>query len=302
VNGIYAECLSSCPSLPAGVVNMVHGDLELSKTLCTHTQVDVISFTGSSATGKAIMAGAAPTLKRLSLELGGKAPAIVFADADIETAVREVVNGLIPHCGQMCTAIGRVLVEEGAWTDFVPKLVEAARAVTVGDPHDAWVRMGPLFDLQSAARYTQNAASAEQVGDTLLSAQVMSGHPQRNVVTPALYEVEDVSHRLVQEELFSPIGIVERFGSEEDAVVRANSTRYGLAASVHTSDHARSRRVARALKSGTVWINCHNRLFAEAETGGYRESGMGRLHGLEGLSDFMETKHIYAEFGRLASG
>jgi betaine-aldehyde dehydrogenase len=302
VNGIYAECLASCRSLPAGVVNMVHGDLEVSETLCTHVDVDVISFTGSSATGKAIMAGAVPTLKRLSLELGGKAPAIVFADADIGTAVREVVNGLIPHCGQMCTAIARVLVEEGAWDDFVPKLVEAARAVTVGDPLDASVRMGPLFDLQSAERYVRNAASAEQVGDTLLPAEVMPEHPQRNVVTPALYAVEDVTHRLVQEELFAPIGIIERFGSEEDAVIRANSTRYGLAASVHTCDHARSRRVARALKSGTVWINCHNRLFAEAETGGYRESGMGRLHGLEGLSDFMETKHIYAEFGRLPTG
>ena len=96
--------------------------------------------------------------------------------------------------------------------------------------------------------------------------------------------------------------MVERFTTEQSAVTSANATRYGLAASVHTSDHARARRVARALKSGTVWINCHNRLFAEAETGGYRESGMGRLHGLEGLSDFMETKHIYAEFGRLNSG
>lgn len=302
VNGIYAECLASCPSLPQGVVNMVHGDLDVSKTLCTHVDVDVISFTGSSATGKAIMAGAAPTLKRLSLELGGKAPAIVFADADIEAAVREVVNGLIPHCGQMCTAIGRVLVADEAWDEFVPKLVEAARSVTVGDPIDASVRMGPLFDLPSAERYSQNAASAEQVGETLLAAEVIAGHPREIVVTPALYAVEDVSHRLVQEELFAPIGVVERFGSEEDAVVRANATRYGLAASVHTSDHALSRRVARALKAGTVWINCHNRLFAEAETGGYRESGMGRLHGLEGLSDFMETKHIYAEFGRLPTG
>ena len=302
VNGIFAECLASCPSLPPGVVNMVHGDLDASKMLCTHVDVDVISFTGSSATGKAIMAGAAPTLKRLSLELGGKAPAIVFADADMETAVHEVVNGLIPHCGQMCTAIGRVLVQEDAWDALVPKLVEAARAVTVGDPMDASVRMGPLFDLKSAERYEMNTASAAQMGDTILPAQVMAGHPQRNVVTPALYEVEDVSHRLVQEELFAPIGIVERFGTEEDAVIRANSTRYGLAASVHTRDHARSRRGARALKSGTVWINCHNRLFAEAETGGYRESGMGRLHGLEGLSDFMETKHIYAEFGRLPTG
>jgi len=184
----------------------------------------------------------------------------------------------------------------------VPKLVDAARDVTVGDPMDASVRMGPLIDPPSAERYAQNAASAAQVGDTLLPAEVIAGHPQQNVVTPALYAIEDTSHRLVQEELFAPIGVIERFVSEEDAVLLANSTRYGLAASVYTGDHARARRVARALKSGTVWINCHNRLFAEAETGGYRESGLGRLHGLEGLADFMETKHIYAEFGRLPTG
>ena len=117
-----------------------------------------------------------------------------------------------------------------------------------------------------------------------------------------LVSVEDRTHRLVQEELFAPIGILERFSTEEEAVVSANATRYGLAASVHSQNHSRARRVARALKAGTVWINCHNRLFAEAETGGYRESGLGRLHGLEGLADFMETKHIYAEFGRTAAG
>ncbi len=302
VNGIYAECLAACANLPPGVVNVVHGDLDVSTTLCTHVDVDVVSFTGSSSTGKAIMAGAAPTLKRLSLELGGKAPTLVFGDADMDVTVREIVNGLIPHCGQMCTAIARILVADDAWDAFVPRLVEAAKSVSVGDPLDDGVHMGPLFDAPSAERYASNVGSAEQVGQTLLAGQVLDGHPQTNVVTPALYEIEDRTHRLVQDELFSPIGILERFSSEEAAVVSANATRYGLAASVFTRDGSRGRRVARALKAGTVWINCHNRLFAEAETGGYRESGMGRLHGLEGLSDFMETKHTYAEFGRLPSG
>jgi len=302
VNRIFAECLATCASLPAGVVNVVHGDLDVAQTLCTDVDVDVISFTGSSATGKAIMAGAALTLKRLSLELGGKAPALVFADADIESAVREVMNGLIPHAGQMCTAIARILVEDSVWDRFVPALTEAAKQVSVGDPFDEGVRMGPLFDIPSADRYAANTQAAAQVGQTVLAGEIRDGHPQGNVVTPALYEVADTSHRLVQDELFAPIGLLERFKTDEQAVVSANATRYGLAASVHTQNHSRARRVARALKSGTVWINCHNRLFAEAETGGYRESGMGRLHGLEGLADFMETKHIYAEFGRLPTG
>ena len=298
VNRIFAECLAACASLPKGVVNVVHGDLAVSQVLCTHPEVDVVSFTGSSATGKKIMAGAAPTLKRLSLELGGKAPALVFGDADMDRAAAEITRGLIPHCGQMCTAVARVLVAEEAWDAFVPKLVTAAKAVTSGDPLADGVAMGPLFTETAAERYLADIAAADQAGEVLLAGGVEEGHPRRNVVRPALYHLDDPQHRLSQDELFAPIGIVERVADEAVAVASANATRFGLAASVHTRDHARARRVARALKSGTVWINCHNRLFAEAETGGYRDSGMGRLHGLEGLSDFMETKHIYAEFGR----
>ena len=302
VNQIFAECLAACPSLPLGVVNVVHGDLVVSQTLCTHADVDVVSFTGSSTTGKAIMAGAAPTLKRLSLELGGKAPALIFGDADMETATAEIVRGAIAHAGQMCTAVARVLVEDTVWDEFIPRLAGAAGKVVAGDPMDAAVQMGPLFDLESTARYEANLSSARQAGDTILDGAVGDGHPRRNVVSPAIFELSDPTHRLVQDELFSPILMVEQFATEEAAVVSANATRYGLAASVHTTDHARARRVSRALKSGTVWINCHNRLFAEAETGGFRESGMGRLHGLEGLSDFMETKHIYAEYGHVNAG
>ena len=304
VNRIFAECLAACPSLPAGVVNAVHGEIDVARALCTHVEIDAVSFTGSSATGKAIMAGAAPTLKRLSLELGGKASALVFADADIGVVVREILNGAIAHAGQMCTAVARVLVEAQAWDSFVPALVEAARGVTVGDPIDNKVRMGPLFDLPSAEKYQANlaAAAAAQAGPTLLAGEIRGGHPRGNVVPPALCETRDVAHRLVQEELFAPIIMVERFSDDEAAVLSANGTRYGLAASVFTGDQARARRVARALKSGTDWINCHNRLFAEAETGGYRDSGLGRLHGLEGLATFMETKHVYAEFGRLPTG
>ncbi len=298
VNRIFAECLAACPSLPAGVVNIIHGDIEVAQVLTSHVDVDVVSFTGSSATGKKIMATGAKTLKRLSLELGGKAPAIVFSDADVDLAVREVTNGLIPHAGQMCTAIARILVADEIWQTFVPQLVEALKGITVGDPHSIETRMGPLFDTIGAQRYLSDQKDAALVGDPILDGEVVTGHPLENVVKPALYEIEDRDHRLVQTELFSPIGMLERFSSEQEAVQNANATRYGLAASVFTQDHSRARRVARSLKSGTVWINCHNRLFAEAETGGFRESGLGRLHGLEGLSDFMETKHIYAEFGR----
>ncbi len=301
-NRLYAEALADCPSLPPGVVNVVHGDLEMSQTLCQHVDVDVVSFTGSSATGKAIMAAGAPTLKRLSLELGGKSPALIFGDADIGVAVQEIMRGIIPHTGQMCTAIGRVLVQDSAWDIFVPKLAEALKAVQAGDPLSQVTQMGPMFNDDAVRRFTRDLASARQSGETILDGEVLDGHPKNNVVTPALFAIQDRSHRLVQEELFAPICMLERVSDEEEAVISANATRYGLSASVHSQDHARTRRVARALKAGTVWINCHNRLFAEAETGGYRESGLGRLHGLEGLSDFMETKHIYAEYGQVPTG
>lgn len=302
VNRIHAECLASCTSLPAGVVNVVHGDLEVSRTLCTHPEVDVVSFTGSSATGKKIMAGAAATLKRLSLELGGKAPALVFADADMAVSVAEISRGLTAHAGQMCTAVARILVADDAWDQFVPQLADAVRSFNCGDPQDPDKAMGPLFNLPGAERYSANIAAAAQAGETIVAGDIEGGHPLGNVVRPALYRLDDVTHRLNQEELFSPIGILSRVSGEAAMVLSANATRYGLAASVFTRDHARARRVARAMKAGTVWINCHNRLFAEAETGGYRESGMGRLHGIEGLSDFLETKHIYAEFGRTDTG
>ena len=247
------------------------------------------------------MQSAAPTLKRLSLELGGKSPAIVFADADMARAAREISAGIIPHCGQMCTAIGRILVEETAWSEFVPLLVAALQATKIGEPLDHNNDMGPLFTPQSAHRYEQALSEASGAGETVLAGECLAGNwPLRNFVSPALYRIDDPSHHLVQEELFAPIGLLETFKSEEQAVTSANATRYGLSASVYTIDESRSKRVGRAIKAGTIWVNCHNRLFAEAETGGYRESGLGRLHGLEGLSPFMETKHIYSEFGRLS--
>ncbi len=302
VTHLLAQCLANCASLPAGVVNIVQGDLEVSKVLCTDIDMDVVSFTGSSATGKSIMQSAAPTLKRLSLELGGKSPAIVFADADMQRAAREISAGIIPHCGQMCTAISRVLVEESAWTQFVPHLVAALQSKKIGRPLDNHSDMGPLLTPENTNRYEKYIAQAADIGDTILAgARLAGGWPRENFVSPALYHISDPSHHLVQEELFAPIGILETFKSEEGAVVSANASRYGLAASLYTTDESRSKRVARAIKSGTVWVNCHNRLFAEAETGGYRESGLGRLHGLEGLSPFMETKHIYSEFGRVSS-
>ena len=299
---LFAECLSRCPSLPQGVVQIVHGDLACSQMLCQHPQVDVISFTGSTTTGKAIMASAATSLKRLSLELGGKSPAIVLEDADLDRAAHEIAQGIVPLSGQMCTAIGRILIADAVWDRFVPKLRDRLANLSIGAPDDHSAELGPLIDVASADRYERLLAQASQEGETLLAGHRPNVGPLANFVAPALYAIDDPRSTLVQTELFAPIGIAERFTNDEAAAVLANMTRYGLSASVYSQSGERAQRMARAIKAGTVWINCHNRLMAEAETGGYRESGLGRLHGVEGLADFLETKHIYQEFGQLPTG
>ncbi|MFV0245497.1 MAG: aldehyde dehydrogenase family protein [Qingshengfaniella sp.] len=296
---IHAEvmrALADCPSLPVGVVNSVNENgVEVGEALVASDRVDVISFTGSSATGKRIMAGAAPTLKRLSLELGGKAPAIVFSDADLDKAIAELTRGALVMAGQICVAAARFLVHEPIRAAFEDRAAAAFRAVRTGPGTDASSQMGALIDKANEARV---AALIEQAGDEghLLVRGAHPGGPGA-FLTPTLFRIEDVNSALVQEELFGPIVSVETFADEAEAVAKANATRYGLAASLHTNDLGRATRISRALRTGTVWLNCHGRLFAEGETGGYRQSGLGRLHGPEGLNDFLETKHIYLEQG-----
>lgn len=299
---LFAQCLAKCPSLPQGVVHVVHGDLACSQMLCQHPDVDVISFTGSTATGKAIMASAAGSLKRLSLELGGKSPAVVMDDADLSRATHEIALGIVPLSGQMCTAIGRILIADSVWDQFVPMLRNRLSDMTLGAPSDHHADLGPLIDEASANRYERLIQQAAAEGETILAGQRPAIGPLQNFAAPALYAVDDPSSTLIQTELFAPIGILERFSDDAAAAVLANQTRYGLSASVYSQNGERANRMARAIKAGTVWINCHNRLMAEAETGGYRESGLGRLHGIEGLSDFLETKHVYQEFGQLPTG
>lgn len=253
----------------------------------------MVSFTGSSRTGKTIMAKAAETLKRVSLELGGKAPAIVFGDADLPKTVAEVCRASLVLTGQMCTAVSRVLVHEDAAGSFCDQLKLAYGQVRVGHGLDADVDMGPMIDMANRERVLGLIAKAAKEADLVLEGAAPAGRGA--FVTPSIFRIDDVRHPLVQDELFGPIVSVETFKDEAEALAKANATRYGLAASVFTQDLGRAMRLGRKLKFGTVWLNSHNRLLAEAETGGYRESGIGRLHGVEALNDFLETKHIYLE-------
>ncbi|MDH3263260.1 MAG: aldehyde dehydrogenase family protein [Paracoccaceae bacterium] len=295
VHARIMKCLAECPSLPAGVVNSVNENgTEVGEAIVASPDIHVISFTGSSLTGKKIMEGAAKTLKRVGLELGGKAPAVVFDDADLDNAVRELTHGSLNMAGQICVAAARFLVHESIAWAFEERMLAAYRKVKVGPGADPESEMGSLIDLPSQQRLLRLIEQAGDEGELLLKGKPLA---KGAFLTPTLFRIEDVRSPLVQEELFGPIVSLETFGDEAEAVAKANATAYGLAASVHTSDVARAMRVSRAIRAGTVWINSHLRLFAEAETGGYGQSGLGRLHGLEGLHDFLETKHVYLEPG-----
>jgi acyl-CoA reductase-like NAD-dependent aldehyde dehydrogenase len=240
------------------------------------------------------MAGAAPTLKRVNLELGGKAPAVVFADADLDLAVRELTRGSLVMAGQICVAAARFIVERSILQDFEQRMIAAFKAVRVGPGSDPESQMGSLIDMANQSRLL---CIIEQAGDE--GEMLLRGEPAENgaFLTPSLFRIDNLDSSLVQEELFGPIVSVETFDDEVEAVMKANATVYGLAASVFTCDLNRAMRISRAIRSGTVWLNSHTRLFAEGETGGYGQSGLGRLHGIEGLNDFLETKHVYLEAG-----
>lgn len=304
VNALMMACLAGIADLPRGVVNAVNESAEASgaavgRALVRAPAVDVVSFTGSTATGKAIMADAAGTLKRLSLELGGKAPSLVFADADLDRAIPEIIRGIVPISGQMCIAIGRVLVEESVAERVTERLVAGLRSLRLGPGADPATELAPLVDLANRDRILGIIDRAGRHGEILLRGEAAEAPALRRgaFVTPTVVATGETQSFLVQDELFGPVVTLERFRDEGEAVSLANATRYGLAASVFTADGARAQRVARALRTGSVWINAHNRLFPEVETGGYRESGLGRLHGVEGLNDFLETKAVFRDSG-----
>ncbi len=297
------QALSEVDRLPDGVCNMIGESGHAGASLMVSSpDVDVLSFTGSTATGRRIMADAAPTMKKLSLELGGKNACVVFPDVDLAATATKLAAAATIISGQQCTAARRVLVHESCFNEMKGALAGALSAVRIGSGLDPAVTMGPLIDRASRDQVARRIEDAFDLCDEVVLRDSLPKDATGALAKGAFLGCSLVAHRdpeafFCQEEIFGPFVTIEPFADEGEAVAKANNSVFGLSASVWTTDGARAQRMARALRSGTVWINDHNKLFAEAETGGYRQSGLGRLHGYDALADFTELKHIYQNAG-----
>ncbi|ADG19645.1 Aldehyde Dehydrogenase [Paraburkholderia atlantica] len=277
-------------ALPEGAVNLVNErGYAASQRLVDSHGVDVVSFTGSTATGKKIMAAAADSMKKLSLELGGKSCCVVFDDADVAAIAPRLARAATIISGQQCTAARRVLVHASRAAQMREQLASALASLRVGPGIDPATDIGALIDGTTRDAVARTIERACGTAERVLLRGTCSGHA---FLSPTLVEHDDPKAFFCQDEIFGPFVTLEVFENEMEAIEKANDTVFGLSASVWTHDGARALRVARALRNGTVWINDHNKLFAEAETGGYRQSGLGRLHGYDALADFTELKHI----------
>lgn len=297
--------LLELPQLPEGAVSVLpESGHAVAQALVESPDVDVISFTGSNEVGQAIMAAAAPTMKKLSLELGGKNCCLVLEDADIAAIAPRLAAAATIISGQQCTAARRVLVHESRFEEAKAALSAALQAIKVGNGLSAGTQMGPLISAGARDSVKQRIDAAFDTADeVILRHEVPEAAPDGSAfLTPSLVAHRDPKADFCQEEIFGPLLVIEPFANEAEAVAKANDTVYGLSASVWTNRGDAAWRIARALRDGTVWINDHNKLFAEAETGGYRRSGLGRLHGFDALLDFCELKHVYQNVGVVGAG
>jgi len=284
--------LSLEAGIPPGVINIVHGlGTKAGAALCEHPGVPAISFTGGTATGTKVAAMAAPLFKKLSLELGGKNPNVIFADADLDDAVATSIRSSFWNQGEICLCGSRIFVERRIHDVFVDRLVSATQKLKIGDPLDESTDIGALISEAHLRKVAGYIELAKQEGGTIVTGGKRVDR-KGWFVEPTVITGLDCDCRVLQEEIFGPVVTVTPFDGEEQAVAFANSTKYGLAASVWTRDLQRAHRVAAAIDSGTVWINCWLLRDLRVPFGGMRESGVGREGGFESLRFFTEAKNV----------
>ena len=283
--------------IPPGVVNLVLGPGDrVGQALADSPDVDLVSLTGGLEAGRALLRAAAVNVKKVALELGGKSPNIVFADADFETVVDNALTAAFVHSGQVCSAGCRAIVQDEIYDAFVEEVGRRADRIRLGPGTDEATEAGALISADHRARVEGFVASAIEQGARLVAGGRRPDEPELQAgfyYRPTVFADVRRDMRVIREEVFGPVMTVERFTTEDEAVELGNDTSYGLAGAVWTADAGRGQRVAVRLRHGTIWINDYNAYVPQAEWGGFKQSGIGRELGLGGLDEYREPKHIW---------
>ncbi|MDG2184210.1 MAG: aldehyde dehydrogenase family protein [Mariniblastus sp.] len=277
--------------IPEGVVNIVTGFGDAGAALAQHDDVDKVAFTGSTEVGKLIVEAASGNLKKVTLELGGKSPNVIMRDADLSTAIPGAANAIFFNHGQCCCAGSRLYIDEAIFDEVTAGIAEEARGIVVGDGFDPDTNMGPLVSKEQYERVTGFMDRGRTAGATA----VCGGRAPEGegfFVEPTVLTDTDEQMEVIREEIFGPVVAAMPFSNMDDLIARSNNTTYGLAAGVWTADVARAHQIAKAIKAGTVWVNCYNVFDAALPFGGYKQSGWGREMGHAALDNYLETKAV----------
>ncbi|MCM1013797.1 MULTISPECIES: 5-carboxymethyl-2-hydroxymuconate semialdehyde dehydrogenase [unclassified Brevibacterium] len=295
--GIFEEA-----GLPTGVFNMVNGFGEegfAGDSLVKHPDVPLISFTGESSTGQAIFANAAPWLKGLSMELGGKSPAVVFADADLDAAVNATIFGVFSLNGERCTAGSRILVEDSIYDEFVERYAAQAKRVKVGLPSDPDTEVAALVHPEHYEKVMSYVELGKEEGRLVAGGGRPEGFEDGNFVQPTVFADVTPDARIYQEEIFGPVVAITKFSSDEEALELANDTKYGLAAYIWTSDLKRAHNFAQAVESGMVWLNSNNVRDLRTPFGGVKASGLGHEGGYRSIDFYTDQQAVHINLGEV---
>ena len=294
---LFAELFAEA-GIPDGVVTIVTGGNETGQAIVEHPDVRMVSLTGSTGTGRRVMETAAKTLKRVHLELGGKAPILVFDDADLDVVAQKTAFGATVNSGQDCTAATRVYVARNRYAQMQEALVESMRGVTVGDPFADGTEVGPLVSGRQRERVAGFVDRAKAAGATILTGGgVPAGLDQGYYYAPTVISGMGQKDEIIQAEVFGPVVTILPFDSDDEAVALGNDVPYGLAAALFTKDVGRAMRISSQLEFGTVWVNDHIPLTSETPHGGFKQSGFGKDLSAEAVADYKITKHVMIAHG-----